>query len=87
MQSDMAKPLKSGKRSVDLASSPAPVSRIRRDPPPVVKTKPVNLDERERWDVAIGVLAFALSVFVIILALGSYSGWSPRDYTIHIEDS
>ena len=80
----MARPLASGKQSVDLASSGPRVSRIRRDPPPKVKEKEVDLDVVDRRDVVIGVLAFALSIAVIILAFGSWSGWSPREYTIEM---
>ncbi|HXG80871.1 MAG TPA: hypothetical protein VNJ05_03635 [Sphingomicrobium sp.] len=76
----MASPLR--KSSVDLASGEVRVSRIRRDPPPKVKEKEVDLDEVDRRDVVIGVIAFALSVFVIILAFGHYSGWSIREYRV-----
>ena len=78
----MTRPLKTGKKSVNLASPAPRVSRIRRDPPPVVKVKVVDLDVVDRRDVVIGVLAFALSIFVIIFAFGSYSGWSPTAYTL-----
>lgn len=78
----MASPLKSGKQTVDLASTGPRVSKIRRDPPPKLKAIEVrDPKERERSDVVIGVLAFALAVFVIIIAIGSYSGWSPAQYT------
>ena len=56
----MTKPLQSGKQAVDLAGKGARVSRIRRDPPPKVKEKEVDLDVVDRRDVIIGVLAFAL---------------------------
>ena len=79
----MASPIKTGKQSVDLASSGPRVSRIRRDPPPKVKEKEVHPDEVDRRDVVVGVLAFALAIFVIILALGNRpSGWAPQEYTI-----
>jgi hypothetical protein len=78
----MTRPLPSGKKSVNLASSGPRVSRIRRDPPPVVKEKVVDLDVVDRRDVIIGVLAFALSIFVITFAFGSYSGWSPTQYSV-----
>lgn len=80
----MARPLASGKKSIDLASSGPRVSRIRRDPPPKVVEKEVDPDVVDRRDVVIGVLAFALSIAVIILAFGSWSGWSPREYTIEM---
>ncbi|HEU0310656.1 MAG TPA: hypothetical protein VFR36_05510 [Sphingomicrobium sp.] len=82
----MTRPLASGKQSVNLASSGVKVSRIRRDPPPKVKEKQVDVDEVDRRDVVIGVIAFALSIFVITLAVGSYNGWSPSQYTINIKD-
>ena len=78
----MARPTPTGKQSVNLAARAPRVSRIRRDPPPVVKEKVVYPDVVDRRDVVIGVLAFALAVFVIIFAFGSYSGWSPREYTV-----
>ncbi|MDP9422944.1 MAG: hypothetical protein M3Q19_08950 [Pseudomonadota bacterium] len=80
----MAGSSKAGKQSVNLASSGVKVSRIRRDPPPAVKEKIVDLKERERWEVTVGVLAFALAIFVIMLGFGSYSGWSPRQYTLEL---
>jgi hypothetical protein len=83
----MASPLKSGKQAVDLASSGARVSRIRRDPPPKLKEIPVrDPEDRDREDVMIGVIAFALAIFIIILAIASYNGWSPRNYSLHFED-
>ncbi|MEO6436637.1 MAG: hypothetical protein ABIP55_12875 [Tepidisphaeraceae bacterium] len=81
----MARPHPTAKPSVNLASSGPRVSRIRRDPPPAVKKKIVlEPEEREQWDVIVGILAFALAIFVITLAFGSYSAWSPREYTVEI---
>jgi hypothetical protein len=81
----MASPSKTGKKSVNLATSAPRVSRIRRDPPPKVKEKEVDLDVVDRRDVIIGVLAFALAIFVIILAFGSRpSGWTPQEYTLEM---
>jgi hypothetical protein len=82
----MAAPLKSGKQTVNLASSGVKVSRIRRDPPPKVKVKEVDPDEVDRNDVVIGVLAFTFSILVIILALAHYSGWSPRQYVLEFKE-
>lgn len=82
----MASPLKTAKQSVNLASSGVKVSRIRRDPPPKVEEKLVDPDVIDRRDVIIGVLAFALTIFVIILALNNGYGWSPSNYTIHIDN-
>ena len=94
----MTRPQPSSKAAVNLASNPASAgpaaahaprpSRIRRDPPPVVK-KAVDLDfdpeEREQWAVIAGILAFALAIFAIVLAAGSYVGWSPSDYTVEMK--
>jgi hypothetical protein len=82
----MASPLKTGKQSVDLGTQGVPGSRIRRDPPRQVKELVVrDRDERNRLEVIVGVLTFALAMFVIIFAFGNYSGWSPSQYTVRIE--
>ena len=82
----MTRPLPSGKQSVNLgpASKPGPrVSKIRRDPPPPVKQKPLRIpDENDRFNVIIGILAFAVALFVIVIAVAAYSGWTPRHYTV-----
>jgi hypothetical protein len=81
----MARPLSTGKKSVNLAAGEVRVSRIRREPPAVVKEKAIiPPDERDQQDVVIGVLAFALAIFVILLAFAIYSGWSPRQYTVQV---
>ena len=85
----MARPHPTGKKSVSMASNPAStgprVSRIRRDPPPVVKKEVfVDPEEREQRAVIVGVLTFALAIFAITLAFGSYSSWSPREYTVEV---
>lgn len=83
----MAAPLKSSKSTVNLASGEVKVSRIRRDPPP----KPVRemtLRERNERDMRIaivGILAFAVGTFAILLAISHFTGWSPRDVVIRIE--
>ena len=82
----MASPLPSSKQSVDLAAPVVRVSRIRRDPPPPVKeVSIVDVQEREAWTVVIGVATFALALFVILVAASNAVGWSPRQYTIRIE--
>ena len=82
----MTRPLSTGKQSVNLASPDVRVSRIRRDPPPPEKEKVLrHPDVVDRRDVVIGVLAFALAIVVILLAFASYTGWSPRQYTVHVE--
>ena len=82
----MTRSTATGKRSVDLAQQPGGVrvSRIRRDPPPKVKEKVVDLDVVDRRDVVIGVLAFALAIAVIIIAFSGARGWSPREYTVEV---
>ena len=81
----MAAPLKTAKQSVTLASSGAPGSRIRRDPPPTVKEIAVrDPEERDRRDVLIGVLVFTLALFVIMLAFAAWSGWTPRTYIVEV---
>jgi hypothetical protein len=41
-------------------------------------------NERDRrWGI-IGIILFALALFVIWLGFSSYSGWSPRDYTVQL---
>ncbi len=79
----MARPLSTRKQSVDLASTAARPSRIRREPPPMVKQIPLrDPDEQDRRMTVIGIVTFALALFVVILAFGSASGWSPRTITI-----
>ena len=82
----MAQPLQTAKPSVDLAKAGPRVSKIRREPlPPAVKEIEVrDRDERDRSDVLVGVLVFALAIFALIVAFGVYSGWSPREYTIEV---
>ena len=81
----MASPLKTGKQSVNLAAGEVRISKIRRDPPPAVKELVVrDPHERNRQDVVVGVLAFALAIFVIMLAFAIYSGWTPRQYTVQM---
>jgi hypothetical protein len=81
----MARPLPTKKQSVDLASTGPRVSRIRRDPPPAEKPKTLrHPDEVNRSAVAVGVLAFALAIFVILLAFAIYSGWSPAQYEVNV---
>jgi len=82
----MASPLRTGKQSVNLASRGAPGSRIRRDPPPAVKEIVVrDRDERDKRIVVIGVASFAIALFIITIGFSSVIGWSPSQYTIHIE--
>lgn len=81
----MARPLASGKQSVDLATAEPRVSKIRRDPPAAVKEIVIrDRDEHNRRNAIIGIITFALAIFVILLAFTSYAGWSPRQYTVEI---
>ena len=81
----MASPLSTAKKSVNLAAGEVRVSKIRRDPPPKIKEIPVrDADERDREDVLIGIVAFALAIFVIMLAVASYTGHSPREYILQM---
>lgn len=83
----MARPLASGKQSVNLAASGVRVSRIRRNPPPPAKkVDPRDREERERSDMVVGVLAFTLALFAIALAAVAWSGWSPREYTLVVPE-
>ena len=81
----MASPLHSRKQAVDLAAPVVRVSRIRRDPPPPVKmVTAVEIREREARNIVIGIIAVALSLFVILAGFNNAAGWSPSQYTIHI---
>lgn len=85
----MANPLQTAKPTVDLDSLEPRASRIRRDPPQRTAKKTVvpDRDERDQWVVTVGVLAFALAIFAITIAFGSYSAWSPREYRIELNAS
>ena len=81
----MASPLPTVKQSVSLASAGPRGSKIRRDPPPVVKEVAVpDPDKRDARTVIIGVLSFTLALTIIMVAFASYSGWSPRDYVAYL---
>ena len=82
----MASPLPTGKKAVNLAGTGPRVSRIRRDPPPVVKAVPVrDIEGHDRRNAIIGVVTFALALFVILVGFSSVSGWSPREYTLRFD--
>jgi|SoimicmetaTmtHAB_FD_contig_61_643879_length_741_multi_2_in_0_out_0_1 hypothetical protein len=82
----MAAPLKTGKQSVKLGA-PVRASRIRRDPPPVVKKIEVRAPEdRDRQMVIVGVVGFALALVIITIGLSSAWGWSPSQYTVHLKE-
>lgn len=82
----MARPRKAEKQSVDLTAPAVRVSRIRRDPPP--KVKEISLEERSERDqraTVIGVAAFTLAIMIILLAVSSWAGWTPRQYHLYFE--
>jgi hypothetical protein len=82
----MASPLNSGKQTVDLAPGAPRVSKIRRDPPPLVKKTVVpDRDGQDRRLAAVGIIAFALAIVVLIIAIGSWAGWSPSQYTVRLK--
>lgn len=81
----MASPLASEKQTVSLASGGVRVSKIRRDPPPLVKEAPApDPDKRDTRTVILGILTFTLALLIIGIAISSYLGWSPRDYVAHL---
>jgi hypothetical protein len=83
----MASPLKTGKQSVNLAPGEVRVSKIRRDPPPAVKELVIRVPhERDTRMVVIGVVTFALALFVIAIGFSSAYGWSPSQYTLKIDN-
>ena len=83
----MASPFQSRKKAVDMAAPVVRVSLIRRDPPPPVKAvSRVEIKEREARTVVIGIVAFALALFIILLGF-SAAGWTPSQYTIHVRQS
>ncbi len=84
----MASPLQTAKQSVNLASNLASagprVSRIRRDPPPVVKQKIVDPADREEWTVLVGVVTFALAFVIIIFGFSSTSFRPSEGRTVEV---
>ena len=82
----MASPLQPAKPTVNLATDGKRVSKIRRDPPPVVRETVIpDRDESDRRSAAIGIIVFTLAVVAVIFALGSWAGWSPSDYTVRVK--
>jgi hypothetical protein len=83
----MASPIKTAKQAVDLAAPVVRVSRIRRDPPPPVKTvTAAEIRERDARGMAIGISALTLAALVLLLAATNAAGWSPSQYTITIRE-
>ena len=84
----MAAPLQTGKTTVNLAGAKGvPGSRIRRDPPPVAKKTVIpDRNEQDLRSVPIAIIAFTLALVVIIIGIGSFTGWSPRQVTLEVDD-
>ena len=64
------------KPKVELAPEAPKPSRIRREPPPPEKPKSLRTygtTEREQWVVIVGVILFALAIFVISIGVGEYT--------------
>jgi hypothetical protein len=75
------------KKTVDMAAPMVRVSRIRRDPPPPVKVlRAYEIKERDARNAVIGVVTVALALFVILIGFNNAAGWSPSQYTIHIDE-
>jgi len=82
----MASPLNSAKQTVNLAEPEVRVSRIRRDPPPA-KLKQISIEERnehDRRNALIGIAVFTIALMIIIFAIASWAGWTPRTYVLHM---
>ena len=81
----MARPLSTGKQSVNLATPEVRLSKIRRDPPPKLKEIVIrDRDEHNRRMAAIGIAAFTLALMIIILGIAAYTGHSPREYVLQL---
>jgi len=82
----MARPLKSAKPTVNLASGEVRVSKIRRDPPPQ-KLKQISIEERNERDqrnAIVGIAAFTIAMMIILLAVSVWAGWTPRAYILQL---
>jgi hypothetical protein len=80
----MARSLDTNKKSVNLASAGPRVSRIRRDPPPVVKEKVVDQADRDEWTVLVGVVSFALALVLIIFGFANIQSGATEERTIEL---
>ena len=77
----MASPSPRANQSVNLAAPATRGSRIRRDPPPVVKeVTAADIRERDYRYTAIGVTAFALALFAVLLGVASVTGRPAKPY-------
>jgi len=80
----MASPLPAaGKATVDLSAPGVKGSRIRRDPPPVVKELSLaEIRARDLRHSIAGIVIFTLALVVITWGVMSVAGWTPRQYTL-----
>ena len=72
----MSKPAATRKPTVGLTPDAPKPSRIRREPPPPEKPRELRTyvsSEREQWIVTIGVILFALAIFVITIGVSEYT--------------
>lgn len=82
----MARPLKAGRKTVDLASGEVRVSKIRRDPPPQ-KLKAISIEERSERDqrnAIVGITVITVALMVILYAVSVWAGWTPRTYIVQL---
>jgi hypothetical protein len=81
----MSKQWEPRKPTVELQPGAPRPSRIRRDPAKTAKQTVVpDRDERDRAVVVIGVITFALALAVLAVAIASYAGWSPSQYSMRL---
>ena len=81
----MARPLSTGKQSVNLAAGEVRVSKIRRDPPPKLKEIVIrDRDEHNLRTAAVGIGLFTLALMIILLGIAAYTGHSPREYILEL---
>ena len=82
----MASPLPTRKKSVDLAAPVPRVSRIRRDPPPPVKTvTAAEVKEREARAIVVGIVTLAVALLVLLVSVSNSAGWSPATDAAEVE--
>ena len=82
----MASPFHTRKTTVDMSAPVVRVSRIRRDPPPPVRViTAAEIRERDARNIVIGIIAFALAVFIILIGLSNAAGWSPSQHAVVIK--
>lgn len=83
----MAAPLNTAKATVDLGAPGKRGSRIRRDPPAKARKEMTiaERDERDRRATLLGIAAYTLGMVVVLVMVASYTGWSPRQVVIDIQ--